>query len=822
MPVEGSMQTEERRAALLRAVADAAEQFLRNGDWQKCIGSVLGRLGAAAEVSRVHLFENQLMPDGELCAIQRYEWLADGVPAGIDDSEPECRPYDARGLGRWRRELSRGNLIGGPVADLPAPERAVLERYGVRSALVVPIFAGEDWWGTLGFDDVREARDWDSSERELLRAAASMLGAAIQQRRSAELDRLNEERLALALDGTGQGLWDWDLAADTIYYDERWTSMLGYAPGEVVPDFEGWEALLHPDDMESVLRALGGHLTGETPVYSAEYRLRASDGSWRWIMDRGRVVSRAEDGKPVRMIGTHTDVTERRDAEEQIRLLSKAVEQSPVSIVITDARGTIVYVNENFTVASGYTREEALGENPRIMKSGMQSEEFYEDLWSTVTAGREWTGEFVNRRKDGSLFRESVIIAPVVDDYGAITHYIGVKQDVTELKSLEDQLRVAQKLEAVGRLAGGIAHDFNNMLTAITGFVALLEDEVSDDEPARTYVAEIRGAAERSADLTRRLLAFSRRQLIQPVKLNLNDTVRGVEKLLARAIGEQIRLELRLEDDLNAVYADGGQIEQALMNLVVNAGDAMPDGGTLRVVTRNVARRHAVTSTLTYRVPPGDYVELAVEDTGTGILPELLPHVFDPFFTTKEVGKGTGLGLATVYGIVKQNGGFIDIDSTPAEGTRVAILLPRLDSLPEHDQAPAPRTDATPARTILLIEDEAAIRSLTGRVLRRAGYDVTSLADARSALNRTGDRPPDLLIADVGLPTSDSRDLVRQLRRRWPQLKVLLLSNYPDADPDSEVLEKPFHPRTLLDRVARLMHDGRPPTADRRPLTDDR
>jgi two-component system cell cycle sensor histidine kinase/response regulator CckA len=821
MPVDDAGHMEERREALLRVLAYAAEQFLRSSDWRTGIDDVLARLGAAADVSRVHVFENR-PGDEELYAVHRHEWLAQGVASDAGRFEVGGRPYGARGLNRWRDALSRGELIGGPVGRLPGPERELLEEHGIRSVLVVPIFAGDDWWGTFGFDDIRHDREWDANEHELLRAAAGILGAAIQRSRATELARLNQERLSLAMDGTDQGLWDWDIPADTIFFDERWTSILGYHRGEVMPSFDGWEALVHPEDLEQVATALGRHLSGETPVYSAEYRLRARNGTWRWVLDRGRVVARGDDGTPVRMIGTNMDVTDRRAAEEQLRLLSKAVEQSPVSIVITDARGTIVYVNENFTVASGYTREEALGENPRIMKSGMQSEEFYEDLWSTVTAGREWTGEFVNRRKDGSLFRESVIIAPVVDDYGAITHYIGVKQDVTELKSLEDQLRVAQKLEAVGRLAGGIAHDFNNMLTAITGFVALLEAEVSDDEPARTYVAEIRGAAERSADLTRRLLAFSRRQLIQPVKLNLNDTVRGVEKLLARAIGEQIRLELRLEDDLNAVYADGGQIEQALMNLVVNAGDAMPDGGTLRVVTRNVARRHAVTSTLTYRVPPGDYVELAVEDTGTGILPELLPHVFDPFFTTKEVGKGTGLGLATVYGIVKQNGGFIDIDSTPAEGTRVAILLPRLDSLPEHDQAPAPRTDATPARTILLIEDEAAIRSLTGRVLRRAGYDVTSLADARSALNRTGDRPPDLLIADVGLPTSDSRDLVRQLRRRWPQLKVLLLSNYPDADPDSEVLEKPFHPRTLLDRVARLMHDGRPPTADRRPLTDDR
>jgi two-component system cell cycle sensor histidine kinase/response regulator CckA len=809
MSADAVVQIEERRAALLQAVADAAEQFLRSNDWAGCVDDVLARLGRAADVSRVHLFENRTVADGEVFAIHRNQWLSDHVSSGIADEEAQDRPYNARGLGRWREELSRGHLIGGSVAELPTPERELLEGYEIRSVLIVPIFVADEWWGALGFDDVRGVREWNS-ERELLRAAASMLGAAVQRRRSVELARLNQERLALALDGTGQGLWDWDLVADTIYYDERWTGMLGYHPGEVMPTFEGWEALLHPDDMKGVLAALSRHLAGETPVYYAEYRLRARNGSWRWILDRGRVVSRDEAERPVRMIGTHMDVTDRRAADEQLRLLSKAVEQSPVSIVITDAAGTIVYVNENFTVATGYTREEAIGENPRILNSGMQPPEFYEDLWSTVTGRGEWTGEFVNRRKDGSLFRENAVIAPVVDDYGTITHYIGVKQDVTEFKSLEDQLRVAQKLEAIGRLAGGVAHDFNNMLTAITGFAGLLEDEIRDDEPARTYVGEIRGAAARSADLTRQLLAFSRRQLIQPVKLDLNEAVRGIEKLLAHALGEQVRLELRLADSLHAVYADSGQIAQTLMNLAVNARDAMPDGGSLRITTRNVAWQNANAGTVAYRVPPGDYVELAVEDTGTGIPAELLPHIFDPFFTTKEVGKGTGLGLATVYGIVKQNGGFINVQSQPGNGTRAAILLPRLDDLPEEAPVPAQTSDATPAPAILLVEDEASIRSLTGRILRRAGYDVTFVSNAGAALARTDDDVPDLLIADVGLPNSDSRELVGQLRRRWPDLRVLLLSNYPEADPDCAVLEKPFHPRTLLDRVAEAMNGGRP------------
>ncbi|MEJ2216537.1 MAG: GAF domain-containing protein [Gemmatimonadota bacterium] len=269
MPVDDAGHMEERREALLRVLAYAAEQFLRSSDWRTGIDDVLARLGAAADVSRVHVFENR-PGDEELYAVHRHEWLAQGVASDAGRFEVGGRPYGARGLNRWRDALSRGELIGGPVGRLPGPERELLEEHGIRSVLVVPIFAGDDWWGTFGFDDIRHDREWDANEHELLRAAAGILGAAIQRSRATELARLNQERLSLAMDGTDQGLWDWDIPADTIFFDERWTSILGYHRGEVMPSFDGWEALVHPEDLEQVATALGSNLSGVTTVYSAE------------------------------------------------------------------------------------------------------------------------------------------------------------------------------------------------------------------------------------------------------------------------------------------------------------------------------------------------------------------------------------------------------------------------------------------------------------------------------------------------------------------------------------------------------------------------
>ncbi len=375
------------------------------------------------------------------------------------------------------------------------------------------------------------------------------------------------------------------------------------------------------------------------------------------------------------------------------------LEQIPVSVVVTDPDGRIEYVNACFSEVTGYSREEVLGRDPRFLEATPLPAEFYAEIEATIRSGAPWRGQFENRHKDGRLVWEEAVISPGKDDAGRITHFIAVKQDVTELHRREAQLRAsriqlaqAQKMDALGRLAGGIAHDFNNLLGVIVGYADLVLRRLADQDPLRQKIEEIAKAAERGAGLTRQLLAYGRKQVLALTVVDLNDAVGNVSEMLSRLIGEDVELVLEPGPELARVRVDRGQIEQVLLNLAANARDAMPQGGKLRLrtsnedVDENDPRRRGL-------MPPGRYVRLAVSDTGVGMSEEVLSHMFEPFFTTKEHGRGTGLGLPTVYGIVKQSSGFIWVDSTPGGGATFEIFLPAV----EAPAAPLARP-ASPAR----------------------------------------------------------------------------------------------------------------------------
>ncbi len=382
--------------------------------------------------------------------------------------------------------------------------------------------------------------------------------------------------------------------------------------------------------------------------------------------------TRAVIGDEVYLVGIGVDITERKRVEAERARLATAIEQSAEGVVITDTYGDIEYVNPAFTRFTGYSREEVLGRNPRILKSGKHDLGFYQQLWATILKGEIWHGEMINRRKDGSSYAEEMSIAPVRTPSGEITHFIATKLDVTARRQLELQFLQAQKMEAVGRLAGGVAHDFNNLLTIINGYAVLLTERSSSEDPRRGQLNEILKAGERAASLTRQLLAFSRRQVLEARVLNLNRVLADLEKMLCRLIGEDVELVATLKADPGNVKVDPGQVEQVVLNLAVNARDAMPAGGQLFIETSNVevdesyGRSHA-------NMMPGKYVMMAVSDTGCGMDLETQARIFEPFFTTKEKGRGTGLGLATVYGIVKQSGGFIWVYSEPGRGSTFKI-----------------------------------------------------------------------------------------------------------------------------------------------------
>jgi len=520
----------------------------------------------------------------------------------------------------------------------------------------------------------------------------------------------------------------------------------------------------------------------------------------------GRAMDRAEE--------------RRKQTEEALLRLATAVDQSAEAIVITDLEGTIQYANPAFERITGYGREEVIGKNPRLLKSGKHEEEFYRELWSTIQRGDVWKGTLINKRKDGTLYEEEAILSPVRDASGELMNFVAVKRDVTDARKMEAQLRQSQKMEAVGNLAGGIAHDFNNLLTAIGGYSELVLNRIAGDDPNRRYIQEIQSVSGRAAALTRQLLAFSRRQILQPRVIDLNAVVADMDHLLRRLIGEDIDFFTALDPGLWRVKADPGQIEQVIVNLAVNARDAMPEGGKLTIETANAdldeayARGHVA-------IHPGAYVMIALSDTGIGMDAETRSRIFEPFFTTKETGKGTGLGLSTVYGIVKQSGGYIWVYSESGRGTTFKIYLPRVE---EKAETPAP-VAASPDRlqgseTILLAEDEEAVRPLVREVLERNGYTVLSAGNGEEALLASGrhEGKIHLLLCDVVMPGMSGVELSRRIVSSRPGIKVLYMSGYTDnaivhhgvLDPGTAFIEKPFAPDALARKVRAVLDDGNP------------
>ncbi len=572
---------------------------------------------------------------------------------------------------------------------------------------------------------------------------------------------------------------------------------------------------VHPEDTEVVPRTLGRVLAEPESRVQVELRLRHADGTWRVI--EASAINLLEDPAVAGILVNSRDITQRRAAEDRLRWLTRAIEQAPAAVIITDQAGNIEYVNPQFTVITGYELDEVLGENPRVLRSGQTPEEQYRQMWSALSSGVAWRGEICNKRKDGTLYWAHASISPIRDATGRVEHFVGVQEDVTERRKLEQQLRQAQKMEAVGQLAGGVAHDFNNLLTAIIVHAELLREGMQANDPRVDDLDVVLSAGKRGEALTRQLLAFSRQQVVQPVVLDPNAIVKSLERLLRRLIGEDILLETPLADEVGNVRVDPGQLEQVLLNLVVNARDAMPAGGRLSIDSAGVDLTEA--DWRLHDVPrPGRYVVLSVSDTGTGMSPETRLRVFEPFFTTKPVGKGTGLGLATAYGIVKQAGGSITVYSEPGRGSRFRVYLPTV-----HEgvgQAPAKEHDDAPPRgteTILIVEDESSVRAAAAEVLGRHGYRVLLAQSAEDALVSMAHFTEhlDLIVADVVLPGISGPALVTRLRETRPAIPALLMSGYADAtarrgveESGLPLLQKPFTVAGLARKVREVLDAG--------------
>lgn len=525
------------------------------------------------------------------------------------------------------------------------------------------------------------------------------------------------------------------------------------------------------------------------------------------------------------------DLAERRRVEAAYERLATAVDQAGEAILITDIHGTIQYVNPAFETISGYHRTEALGNNPRMLRSGTHDGAFYRKMWESLAHGIVWSGRLVNKRKDGSFYHAETTISPVRDVTGNLTNYVGVQRDVTQEVALEEQLRQAQKMEAIGQLAGGVAHDFNNILAAMLMQLGMLLNSQVLDQPTRKGLQDLETYATRASGLTRQLLLFGRRSVMEIRTLDLNEVVSHLLKLLRRLLGEHIQIDFQQESP-SWVEGDAGMLEQVLMNLAVNARDAMPKGGRLLIKTRTV-ELDAPTATSQTEAAAGLHVCLSVVDEGCGMTTATLEHIFEPFFTTKPVGKGTGLGLATVYGIVKQHRGWVEVDSTPGKGSTFRVWLPANKMPPS---APASISPAEPVaggnETILLVEDEASLRYQVARCLGMFGYEVLEASNPLEAVTLWQRRSHDiaLLFTDMVMPGGDTGlDLADRLRSEKPELEVVLSSGYSTEIQKPEdrrldgvlYLPKPFG-ATLLGAVVRACLDGAPPPPAQRPACSAR
>jgi PAS domain S-box-containing protein len=368
-------------------------------------------------------------------------------------------------------------------------------------------------------------------------------------------------------------------------------------------------------------------------------------------------------------------IVAKKQADKEIRLLSTAVEQTADSILITDPHGTIIYVNRAFEQITGYSKVEIIGLTPNVLKSGKQDAAFYQELWTTITQGRVWRNRLMNKRKDGTLYTADMTITPARNDLGQVVNYVSAQRDITRELQMEERLRQAQKMEAIGQLAGGVAHDFNNILQAILGYAYMVKMSLETGSPGHVDLDQVIKATNRATTLVRQLLTFSRQETPKPQMLDLNEVIDNLLKMLRRLIGEHINLDVYTQSGLNAIYADSSHIEQILINLCVNARDAMPNGGKITIETKNCYFDSDYVISYPW-AEMGDYVLLSVSDTGVGIPPEIRDRIFEPFFTTKEVGEGTGLGLATVYAITKQHQGGINIYSEPGHGVTFQIYFP--------------------------------------------------------------------------------------------------------------------------------------------------
>ncbi|MDX6439451.1 MAG: two-component system, cell cycle sensor histidine kinase and response regulator CckA [Gaiellaceae bacterium] len=827
------------RDAILEAVSRSAEGFLAHPSLEDAMADLIRVLGEATGASRAYVFENVARDGSAPLATRRVHWSKSGWETMVDDSRfGHLQP--APHFPRWAELMERGEVINSILRDLPTDERETLAVVECLSIMAVPVFVEGAWWGFIGFEDCERERDWSSAETDALRAAAGLIAAAIG-RDHAESDLRRRDAILEAVSHGAR-----ELVAAPSWRDAapRFLQKLGEASaasrtylfengvredGRRIASqrFEWVAAGIAPELDNPVMQdmcfedvGLGrlAEINSRNELFMCKVReLPASERGlfadqgikalvtvpifvgrewWGHIGFDDCVTEREWSPAEIDALRTASSLIaaaierERSEAilREQEQKLRAVFDMAIDAIFITNDDRRYVDVNPAACEYYGVAKRDLIGRKVEDFLPPHRSATIEED-WAAFLQGGPIRAEWETQMIDGTI---QVADASARPNFLPGLH-IAFFRDITERKRLEAELLNAQKLESLGRLAGGVAHDFNNLLTGITGYASLLLERTGDDAELHRDLGEIKRAADRAAELTKQLLAFGRRQVLQPRALDLNSVVTEVGALLQRLLGDHVELDILLAPALDTVRADPGQIEQVIVNLVVNARDAMPDGGKLTIRTRDA---------------DDAFVELSVSDTGLGMDELTRAQIFEPFFTTRE--QGAGLGLASVYGIVQQSGGDVTVESAPGQGSTFTVRLPRVLELAETPPA-APEPAPSPgSETILLVEDEDVVRELTRRVLERQGYTVLACANGMEAvaLAQENDRSIDLLLTDVVMPGMRGYEVAKRVADTRPEIKILYMSGYAEealvgrpAIAGSALIEKPFAVDALARRV---------------------
>lgn len=647
----------------------------------------------------------------------------------------------------------------------------------------------------------------------LSRAARYALERTILTRELGERDRQYRRIVETA----EEGIWTIDAQDRTVFANPKMTQLLGYSLDEMIG--QSPLAFLDAEAQAIAVPKLAAVRRGE--IARLEIRLRRKDGSALWTAVTANPTFN-EDGRYEGALAVVTDIGDRREKEEALCRLAALVESSADAIISIDLEGTVMSWNRSAETLYGYSEKEALGRSIRFVVPPEGQVELDGILCRNRKGESTPAFETVRKHRDGHLIPVSIQISPMRNSQGKLIAAVAIVRDISAQHKLQGQFRQAQKMEAVGRLAGGVAHDFNNLLTVINGYSEMVLGRLTEEDPSRSDVEEILRAGQRAGALTRQLLAFSRKQVLSPQVTSLNPMIRTLEKMLQRLIGEDIQLSTVLQEDLGNVKVDLGQMEQVIMNLAVNARDAMPRGGRLQIETRNTVVEEGQVGTSS-ALPPGAYVRLSVTDTGVGMDKDIQSHLFEPFFTTKGIGKGTGLGLSTIYGIVRQSGGAITVYSEPGNGTCFKVYLPRTTASAEADSiAKCGISTLRGTETILVVEDSETIRRMTCQILEKQGYHVRSASTAEAGIESfSREGFPDLLLTDMILPGMSGSALCRNAAQQKWGIKRLLMTGYTEESVANQgmlnvglpLLQKPFSPTELLTAVRRALGEPSPSRA---------